>query len=238
MISRGDVRYRYDLWRHRGSAVRCPLCGSSFSALRALPGRPNAVCWRCGSYERHRAIGLLFEREPQLLRGPVLHVAPEAALRRALADRVDGYTTLDLHRDDVDVRADLEHTGLPDGAFATIVCSHVLEHVPDDRAAMREIRRLLRSGGHAVILVPLHLGLAATLEDDAVTTDADRLRTYGQADHVRLYGRDFAERLRASGLAAEERVMAREAGPEQARRHALLEHDVIYVCARRLSDEA
>jgi SAM-dependent methyltransferase len=129
----------------------------------------------------------------------LLHFAPEAGLERRLRAALgDRYVTTDLEPAGVDLTLDITALDLPDASFDAVVCVHVLEHVPDDAAAMRELHRVLRPGGWGVVQVPILRDV--TDEDPAVTDPAERLRRFGQADHVRTYGRDFADRLQAAGF--------------------------------------
>jgi SAM-dependent methyltransferase len=142
-----------------------------------------------------------------------------------------GYVSVDLDSPLAAVKADLMDLPFGPGSFDVVLCSHVLEHVADDRRAIGELRRVLRPGGFAAVLVPLHGGLEETLEDPAVTTPQARLATYGQADHVRLYGRDFPARLAGGGFRAVERVsMFESLGRAEVDRYGLSPHDDIYVC--------
>ncbi|MBW3653725.1 MAG: class I SAM-dependent methyltransferase [Actinobacteria bacterium] len=230
------VRVRAATARHRGSAVHCPLCANSFDRFKADWNRPGALCWRCGSHERHRAQWLLFERRPELLRDArsLLHFSPEWCLRERLA-RQPGlrYVTTDLDpAQDADLRLDVTALALPDEAFDAVICSHVLEHVRDDAAAMRELRRVTAAGGWALVMVPLALERAATYEDDSVTSPQDREREFLQADHVRLYAPDIADRLRAAGFAVEVVDLHGELGGDAAARHGLLPSDLIFLCRR------
>lgn len=197
----GALSLRARTARHRGDAVACPVCEHRFDRFKDDRNRPNALCWRCGSQERHRAQWLLLERRPELLRdaATVLHFAPEWCLRRRLS-AIGGlrYVTADLDGAGVDLQLDITALDLPDGAFDLVICSHVLEHVPDDAAAMRELARVLGPTGVAFVQVPFRAG-AATDEDPGADAD-ERLRRFGQADHVRWYGDDFEDRLRAAGL--------------------------------------
>ena len=228
------VRVRAATARHRGSAVHCPLCGHGFDRFKDDWNRPRALCWRCGSHERHRAQWLLLERRPELLAGArsLLHFSPEWCLRRKLGARPGlRYVTTDLDpSQDVDLRLDLTALDLRDRAFDAVICSHVLEHVPDDAAAMRELRRIMAPGGVALVMVPLALDRDATYEDPSITAPEERERAFLQRDHVRLYAPDVADRLRAAGFAVETVDLHAELGPAAAARHGLLASDLIYLC--------
>jgi len=130
-------------------------------------------------------VQLVRDLEPN---GTVLHVAADAALGPA-AGRV---VTLDLNAH-ADVRADLTSMPFRDRSFSLSVCSHVLEHVPNDRAALEELRRV--TAGPVVVAVPVDLNLDQTIEDPSVTSDEERQRLYGHWDHVRCYGRDVVDRM-------------------------------------------
>jgi SAM-dependent methyltransferase len=131
----------------------------------------------------------------------LLHFAPEPSLRSWLANLLNvEYVTADIERRDVSVLLDMTELGIGDAAFDVIVASHVLEHVADDHAAMRELLRILRPGGTALVMVPRDASRPVTFEDPTITTPEARQAAYWQADHVRLYGCDFEERLRAAGF--------------------------------------
>jgi SAM-dependent methyltransferase len=114
--------------------------------------------------------------------------------------------TADLYAP-ADLRLDISDMDLPDGSFDLILCSHVLEHVPDDRAAMSELRRVLADGGLALLLVPYRADLP-TYEDPSIRSPLDRMQAFGQQDHVRIYGTDLVDRLRAAGFDVEDRTAA------------------------------
>ncbi len=228
------VRVRAATARHRGAAVHCPLCEHGFDRFKDAWNRPNALCWRCGAHERHRAQWLLFERRPELLRdaGSLLHFSPEWCLRRRLA-AVPGlrYVTTDLDaRQAAELRLDITALDLPDDGFDAVICSHVLEHVADDRAAMRELHRVTAPGGFALVMVPLALDRPHTYEDPSITAPEERRRAFLQHDHVRLYTPDIADRLRSAGFAVETVDSAAELGPQRAARHGLLASDLIFLC--------
>jgi SAM-dependent methyltransferase len=205
IANRARVEWRSRV-RYAGDAVECPCCGGRFGRFMPRGGRAGVACPRCGALERHRLLWVWLRDNVALgddVRD-VLHVAPEPGLRRALR-AVSGVRWVggDLAPEDPGVEA-LDLTGLPfgDGSFDLVLCSHVLEHVADDGAALREIRRVLRPRGRAVLQQPVDESLERTREDPSASP-GERLRRFGQEDHVRLYGRDFADRLRAAGLHVE-----------------------------------
>jgi SAM-dependent methyltransferase len=224
-----------DIVRHRGSAVQCPLCGGRFDRFKDAWNRPDALCWRCGSHERHRAQWLLLRSRPELLGAvrSLLHFAPEWTMRERLAplaaERGLRYVTADLDPAGVDLQLDLTALALPDAAFDAILCSHVLEHIPDDGAAMRELRRVTSPGGWCLVMVPLDVMRSETYEDPRVVAPEDREREFLQHDHVRLYAPDIAERLRRAAFEVEV-VRPAELGPDAVHRAGLLPADWIFLC--------
>ncbi len=188
-------------------ALSCPVCGF-VGSFRDHPrsGRLNASCGRCGARERHRLLALYLkghpDRRPPLAGRRLLHVSPEAILEPLLRD-VAAYVTGDLSDPAVDLTLDLTQTGLPDRQFDAVMLNHVLEHIPDDRAALAELFRILEPGGLAVITVPVVEGWETTYEDPAIDTPELRELHYGRHDHVRYYGRDLRLRIAAAGFALE-----------------------------------
>ena len=178
--------------RHR-PVFRCPICGyrGPFETLSATTGdRPNALCPKCGSYERHRLQFLVMQK----LRAryafetrKMLHFAPERALSGIFRDMFRTYTTADLSMRGVDHHVDITDLPFEDGSFDTVYASHVLEHIPDDRKAIAEIRRILRPGGFAVLPVPI-LG--------PVTVEYDQPNAQ-ESGHMRAPGIDYFDRYRS-----------------------------------------
>lgn len=220
-----------------GSRRYCAVCGSTVRAFRPYghARRQEAQCPVCGSVERHRLIWEFFERQSDLFdERPkrLLHVAPEPALERRLRGLPSiEYVSADAQDGQADLRIDLTDTELPSESYDVILCSHVLEHIQEDRKAMREMARLLKPNGWACILVPL--SAPQTFDDPSVTDPAERTRLFGQWDHVRAYGPDIAERLTGEGfdvqtLAAEDIVADAE---ERERTQVKEEH--LYYCRKR-----
>jgi SAM-dependent methyltransferase len=182
----------------------CPACGyvGKFHAF-GMPPRFDAQCPHCRSLERHRLL-LLSDQKASLIRAgsDILHVAPEPVVRDYLRGRCSNYISLDLFSKDADVHEPIENTSFSDESFDHIVCSHVLEHVDDDKA-LREMFRLLRCDGTLLLMVPIVEGWEKTYEYPAVSKDERDLH-FGQSDHVRYYGRDLRERMSRVGFSFRE----------------------------------
>lgn len=221
-----------------GFGVRCPCCGFPWREFvpHGQPLRRNAGCTICGALERHRLLYLFLKQKTGIFQRPMrlLHMAPERALRRVLAPlKTLSYVTADLCAPKVSVHTDITRLAFPDNCFDAILCSHVLEHIPNDAAAMRELLRVLKPGGWAILQVPLDTTLATTREDLSIVDPAERRRLYGQEDHVRLYGRDYAQRLTAAGFDVSIDQFARTFDPQTARMHGVLIEEDIYYCRKR-----
>jgi SAM-dependent methyltransferase len=193
------------------------------------------MCPSCGSLERHRLLWLYLKERTGLLRDrlTVLHVAPEECLQRGLRKlRGLDYLSVDLSSSQAMERMDIAEIQKPSDSFDFILCNHVLEHVPDDRRALLELWRVLRPGGLAILQSPIDAARAVTLEDPHVTTAADRLRLYGQEDHVRIYGLDYRRRLEDAGFEVRQDSYVRELAPELVARYQLPHDEDIYLCRK------
>lgn len=186
----------------RGTRFHCPLCTGSYRRFRTIgdPPRENAMCPGCGSLERHRLLWIALEQQWQqgaLHAGDrLLHVAPEPVLEAKLKQHYPQYVSIDLDGERAMEAMDITALTFADQYFDAVVCNHVLEHVPDDRAAIAELYRVLKPGGWGSIQVPMKGDV--TQEDLNVTDLGERRHLYGQDDHVRQYGSDFVERLRGA----------------------------------------
>lgn len=195
-------------------------------------------CPYCRSRPRHRTYLIYFKDRTNLFDGKpkrMLHVAPESFLTPIFraAPNID-YLSGDLNPGnpaigEAMVKLDVTDIQYPDNSFDVIYCSHVLEHVPDDRRGMREMARVLKPGGWALIAVPVIRD--RTFEDPNVTTPAERERVYGQFDHVRAYGRDFVDRLSESGFDVTVDNFAGSFPQDLVRKEGLSRED-IYICRK------
>ena len=147
--------------------------------------------------------------------------------RKMYAAQPADYVTADLESPLADMHFDIQHIPIGDGEFDVVICNHILEHVEDDRLALREIYRVMRKGGWGVILSPIDTEREETFEDDTITDEAERTRIFGQYDHRRIYGRDYADRLREAGFEVYECDYANTLPPQQKELYALTD-EVIY----------
>ncbi len=195
-----------DSARTKGDDVWCPVCERGFSRFLPFAGRVDASCPGCRALERHRMIWLLIKEElvapDRALR--MLHIAPEIQLETRLRslEKVD-YLSGDLYPTRAMAQVDITDIDFPDGTFDAILCSHVLEHVPDDRRAMRELRRVLKPDGWAILDSPVDWDRPTTYEDPSIVSPRDRRRHFGQWDHVRWYGADYPSILESQGWTVE-----------------------------------
>jgi len=162
----------------------------------------------------------------------MLHVAPEPCFESRFRKQLGAnYITADLSDPRAMVKMDITDIKYPDESFDVIYCSHVLEHVPDDRRAMREFRRILTRNGWAILLVPVYEG--KTFEDPTIVDPQERLKAFGQDDHVRIYGEDYVDRLRDAGFKVQVTRIDELVGKDDATRMGLTSASgEIYFCTK------
>jgi Methyltransferase domain len=223
---------------YRGNNVECPIIGKSyrkFLPYGRLHPRDNALCPDSLSLERHRLLWLYLKNETDFFtsRKKFLHVAPEQCFLKPFRQAKNlEYTTADIVSPLADVRLDLHDIPYQANEFDVLMANHVLEHVKDDKKCMSEILRVLKPGGWGIMQVPIDYSSQQTLEDPSITDPAERERLYWQRDHVRLYGRDYSEKLRVAGFEVKEILYAKELGAEATKRYALPGEEIIYFCVK------
>jgi len=221
---------------NKGTDVTCPVCQHSYKKF--LPygriARENALCPNCLSLERHRLMWLFLQEKTDFFTAKlkVLHIAPEHCFinRFEALPNLD-YITADLESPLAKVKMDVHKIPFEENTFDVVFCNHVMEHVEDDLLACSEINRVLKSDGWGIIQSPVY-NLPETLEDKSITDPAEREKVFGQRDHVRKYGNDYAKRLRKSGIRIDENLFVKELKPEKVKQFALPENEIIFVCKK------
>lgn len=209
----------------------CPVCQSSFCFFLPLPSfyKKNWAkynfaykaedfetlnfrefsCPNCGSTDRDRLFALYLSNSfKPALQSRILDIAPSAGLSRWVKSNLDSkYITADLFMEGVDLKVNIENMSEIDNSeFDLVICSHVLEHVPNDQKALNELFRILKPGGQAILMVPLVNNLEKTLEDPEEKSTSKRWERFGQDDHIRLYAKgDFIKRISNSGFLVTEK---------------------------------
>ena len=230
---------------HMGRGRECPICGvkrRQFLPYGYVDVRDDALCPRCLSLERHRLLWLWLQRESTLLdegNYPVLlHIAPEICLKRVFEARygragvAERYITADLESPLARLHFDVQAIPMPDESVDVVICNHLLEHVEDEGRALAELHRIMRNGGWGILLAPVDLSRETTDEDDGTATPAERTRRFGQYDHHRAYGRDYAERLRKAGFVVEDADYSATLPTDERKRNALCD-DHIYIVRKQ-----
>ncbi|WP_010520867.1 class I SAM-dependent methyltransferase [Aquimarina agarivorans] len=222
----------------KGTNYTDPIDGKSFRTF--LPygyenPRPNVLSPSTLSLERHRLLWLYLKNETDLFTKPqnLLHFAPEQAFYNRFKKLSHlKYTTTDLISPLADIKADICHLPFKDNEFDFILCNHVLEHIPDDTTAMQELFRVLAPGGMAIMQIPQDLNRATTFEDDTITDPKERTRIFGQYDHVRVYGRDYFNKLRSIGFHVSEVDYTSSLSHQQIDQFRLAQGEIIPVCKK------
>ncbi|RUT77801.1 class I SAM-dependent methyltransferase [Ancylomarina longa] len=219
-----------------GNKVECPVCGGHFRKF--LPygytkqtGRENALCPKCLSLERHRLMWLFLKAKTDFFNQKlkVLHIAPEQCFYKRFRKLPNlDYTTADLESPIADVHFDVQEIPFEKESYDVVICNHVLEHVADDKKAMSEIYRVLKPSGFAILQVPMDTDNPNTMEDPSVTDPKERERLYRQKDHVRLYGLDYADKLKAVGFTVNASAYAEELNADLANKYRLPMKEIFY----------
>ncbi len=220
----------------RGDQVTCPICARSsrkFLPYGRINPRQNALCPNCLSLERHRLIWLYLREKTDFFnrQQSVLHIAPEACFIRRF-EKIHGqkYITADLESPLAKIKMDIHRMPFDDNSFDSVLCNHVLEHVNDDIAAMKEIARVLKPGGFAILQVPFFAPIPdATVSDPTITDHRLREEMFGQDDHVRRYGKDYSARIEQAGLRAVEDRFVDSLGEDQRVRYGVSRGETIFV---------
>ena len=243
----------------KGSRFTDPIDGKSFRMFLPYGygnQRNNVLSPSTLSLERHRLLWLYLQNETDFFQSElvsdssvgqpksiklrdtetssalkVLHSAPEQEFYKRFKKQANiEYTTTDLLSPLADVKADICNLPFKDNEYDIIFCNHVLEHIPDDTKAMQELYRVLKPGGMGIFQIPQDLSRATTFSDDSIVDQKERAKIFGQYDHVRVYGRDYFDKLRSIGFKVVEENYTAKLTPEQVEKYCLAKGEIIPVC--------
>jgi predicted SAM-dependent methyltransferase len=222
-----------------GNKVECNVCRKhyrKFLPYGYVNPRENALCPNCLALERHRLMQLYLQYKTNFYTSNphVLHVAPEYCFIKRFSRLLgDFYTTADLESPLAKVKMDVQAIPFPDNSFEVIFCNHLLEHVENDIKALQELYRVLKPGGWGIIQSPINYRRATTYEDPSIVDPEERTKHFGQHDHVREFGADYAQRLAKGGFEVRVINYAETLPPSIIKRHALPENEIIYHVRKR-----
>lgn len=244
----------------KGSRFTDPIDGKSFRMFLPYGygnQRNNVLSPSTLSLERHRLLWLYLQNETDFFQSQldsdspvtqnkriklrkdaetssalkVLHFAPEQEFYKRFKKQTNiEYTTTDLLSPLADVKADICNLPFEDNSYDIIFCNHVLEHIPDDTKAMQELFRVLKPGGMGIFQIPQDLSRAKTFSDDTIVDQKERAKIFGQYDHVRVYGRDYFDKLRSIGFKVIEEDYTHKIAPELVEKYCLAKGEIIPVC--------
>lgn len=223
---------------YRGNNVACPISGKTyrkFLPYGRVHSRPNALCPDSLSLERHRLLWLYLKEKTNFFRDniKVLHVAPELCFIHHFENMANlDYISADLDSPLAMLKMDLHNIPFEENTFDVVLCNHVMEHVNDDLRCMEEIFRVLKPGGWAIMQSPIDYSLEETYEDPAIEDPREREKAFRQSDHLRIYGKDYGQRIAKAGFKVTEDDYVKHLDPEKIKWYALPEEEIIYFCQK------
>jgi len=220
---------------YRGHRYTDPVNGQSYRKF--LPYgyaqvRENVLSPGTLSLERHRLMWLYLQQKTDFFSKPykVLHFAPEQAFYKRFKKLKNlEYITTDLHSPLADIKADITALPFADNEFDVIFCNHVLEHIPDDTQAMKELYRVMKPGGWGIFQIPLDQNRTKTFQDDSITDPRERTRIFGQYDHVRVYGWDYFDKLQSGGFRVEKIDLTEKMTEKEIDKYRLVKGEILPV---------
>lgn len=229
--------------KYFGADVQCPICHSRYKIFKPYGLNKNISCPKCRSHQRHRLLWKYFHEKNKFIINKnikILHFAPEKFFYDVFSKRKNiKYFPVDLFPEIYDyngkvkiTKADITNIPFENDYFDIIICSHVLEHIHDDRLAMSELFRVLKKDGHGIFQVPIDYSLEKTYEDFTITDSIEREIAFGQFDHVRWYGRDYTERLKSVGFQIHEDDFINTFSDHEIFKYGLMKGEIIYKCMK------
>ncbi|MBN1639414.1 MAG: class I SAM-dependent methyltransferase [Ignavibacteriales bacterium] len=246
---RSDVRSLYNHFRslsYFGLKYQCNICNGHFRKLLPMGINKNAtknivgggyrfaLCPRCHSTDRERLTYWYLTNKTNILspqkKTKLLHIAPENNLKKVFSninkiEYIDG----DLNPLKAENQMDITDINFEDNYFDFIICNHVLEHVKDDKKAMRELFRVLKPGGEAILQVPIFTTKIKTFEDFSIVLSEEREKYFGQKDHLRIYGKDYKDKLEGEGFKVKLYDIKNDLNNMDIVRHGINSEEILYI---------
>ncbi|MDA8589188.1 methyltransferase domain-containing protein [Flavobacteriaceae bacterium] len=223
---------------YRGNKFTDPINGKSYRKFLPygyLKQRDNALSPGTLSLERHRLLWLYLNNETIFFSRTlkVLHVAPEQCFYNLFKNLKNiNYTTFDLNSPLADIKGDICNLPFKENSFDFILCNHVLEHINDDKKAMKELYRVLNKNGTAILQVPINQKSNKTFEDSSIVDKKERIEKFGQYDHIRLYGLDYFKKLESFGFKVDALKYSKEFTESEIIKYGLIKDEIIPVCKK------
>lgn len=223
--------------KYKGKIKQCPCCNAwlkDFAPFSQAHSAADRYCTNCLCFSRHRLLFPYLKNELDSFNIrdiKLLHIAPEKCLENIFRSNANiEYTSIDLNNKNADKLMDLTNLKFSDKAFDLIIAVHVLEHINNDLKAMKEIHRVLKPTGKAIILVPIDYQKANTYEDNNLKSYFQREKAYGQGDHMRLYGIDFSNKLVDAGFKVEAVNYAKKLSDNYIKQNYIYKDEQIFIC--------
>lgn len=232
-----EIYHSFNKIIYNGDKYFCPICERSYK--RFLPAgvnlEGNSKCPGCSSLERQRLLWLYLTTKLKIdvEKIKLLNIAPDLAIQNKLKSLSNiNYLSIDLNSNIAMQNEDLTNLSFEDNSFDAILCYHVLEHIIDDKKAMSELYRILKPNGWAIIQTPIENGREKTFEDFNITTSEERKKIFGQEDHVRVYGKDYFERLKSAGFNVLEDDFINSFSFAEIEKYVLDKNELICCCSK------
>ena len=222
----------------RGNKFTDPINGKSYRKFLPygyVKQRDNALSPGTLSLERHRLLWLYLNNETNFFSKTlkVLHIAHEQCFYNLFKNLKNiNYTTFDLNSPLADIKGDICNLPFKENSFDFILCNHVLEHINDDKKAMKELYRVLNKNGTAILQVPINQKSSKTFEDSSIVDKKERIEKFGQYDHIRLYGLDYFKKLESFGFKVDPLKYSKEFTESEIIKYGLIKDEIIPVCKK------
>ena len=246
------ISHLYNYFRllpYFGFKYQCNICNGNFHKLLPIgidntpskniigAGYRYTVCPKCNSTDRERLLYWYIINKKNIFYSQktinLLHIAPEKNLHRMfkVSNKIN-YFSGDLNPLVADIKIDITNIKFENNFFDFIICNHVLEHVKDDKKAMRELFRVLKPDGEAILQVPISKYNQETFEDFSITSPVEREKYFGQKDHVRIYGKNYKEKLENVAFKVYLFDIKTFLSIKKIKKYGLNKDEILYICGK------